>query len=77
MVNIKRSKRCNKYDIAKIRQNEYKDVLLYKKCFAQSEIHRIGAYEIKKFLWIILMTKFIFLIIELMSLLNMRQNLFE
>ena len=44
----------NKNVVAKIRHNEYKDVLLNKKCLRdsmnriQSKNHRIGTYEINK-----------------------------
>ena len=50
----KKAKGVNRYIVAIIRYNEYKSVLLSKKCLRrsmnriQSKYHKIGAYGIKK-----------------------------
>ena len=50
----KKAKGVNKNIVATISHNEYKDVLLNKKCFRhsmdriQSKDHKIGTYEINK-----------------------------
>ena len=45
----RKAKDVNKNAVATISHNEYKDVLLNKKCIRHSsEDHRIGTYEINK-----------------------------
>ena len=54
VVRIKKSNSMNKNVITTIRHNEYKDILLNKKCLRdsmnriQSKDHRIGTYIINK-----------------------------
>ena len=53
-MNIKKAKGVKRNVVAKISNNEYKDVLLNKKCKRhsmnriQSKDHRIGTYEINR-----------------------------
>ena len=65
----KKAKGVNKNVVAKVSLNEYKDVLLNKNCSMnriQSKNHRLGTYEINKISFFALVTKFIFLIMELL-----------
>ena len=54
IVSIKKAKGVNRNIVATISHNEYKDVLLNKKCLRhsmnriQSKDHKIGTYEINK-----------------------------
>ena len=54
IVSIKKQKGVNRNVVATISHNEYKDVLLNKKCLRhsmnriQSKDHKIGTYEINK-----------------------------
>ena len=62
----KKAKGGNKNVVATIRHNEYKDVLLNKKCIRHSmnrihcKNHRVGTYDSAKFHCLVFMTKYIF-----------------
>ena len=53
----------NRNVVATISHNKYKDVLLNNKWHSmnriQSKTHRIGTYEINNFIFLVLMTKYI------------------
>ena len=59
--------------VATIRHNEYKDLLLNKKCLRhsmnriQSKNHKIGTYEINKFFFLALTIKCTFKIMDVMD----------
>ena len=67
-----KAKGANKNLIAEISYNEYKNVLLHKKCLRrlintiQSKNHRIGTLKSTEFLDLALTLELIFLIMELM-----------
>ena len=64
LVNDQKAKGVNKNIVARISQNEYKDILLNKKCLRHSmnriqrKDHKIGTYEKTRFFCLALMIKY-------------------